>query len=759
MPTTTSSRHPLSSRPNSPRDLQESSYFTNIGASSSSSSASEGFLTPSHGINGSIRPSRSPSPSVLAPRRRRKGDDDPAALIPASSNDDDYDPKKRSSSLPFHTAASARRANSHSNAPPPPTTTLDRLESLFGISNDPPPPPPLTTQRAASSSSSPAPAAGPPGTRLVLQHSVQATDTLQALALRYKTDVATLRKVNGLWPSDSVLSRNILWVPLDRCKELGASHAATVGVQDSDGQVVESTPSALGLVGGSTPGISTPPSSSSALPAHLSHDRTLSSTASTSAASSSRLSRAPSMSAASASRDAASTSPSDAAAAAAGPGMSPPIVRRLPSEVLGHFPAAKRSETHLLSSKGKSRADQWNEELVEARPKHRLGPGPGMSGYDPGQSGVEDLLQLAREARRRGSLDDGKDGASSRDGIAPGPEAAVGRQQGDLADDDDDIGEVKSPPPPAKDDWKPNVWRFGEKRSKAGSTSETGVVEGNDARRHQTNGSRDSHASAGSGASTTPSSSLRPLKLVEQSIQEWQASSSSTTGTNDSTPTTTGPPRSPSSYQGWNDVPTLDAYAKGKVVEAYGSSSAAAGRKKKTQRAFLDDLAAGLPANSGQASKWARPIGGSFPTRGAPSTAGSSTAAAASAQNSSSSSSWRNLFSDTLRGRMPLDQALSIGLEGLMDMKEWSHLPPEEMDHARRLQQQGARGAAGITTPTGSYPSRPPLSAAAPPTPTPMPPPSAPRRKSQHEMHVIDQQQHQQQQRSSSTTTNRWGWQ
>lgn len=351
-----------------------------------------------------------------------------------------------------------------------------------------------------------------------------------------------------------------------------------------------------------------------------------------------------------------------------------------------------------------------------------------MSGYDPGQSGVEDLLQLAREARSRGSTDDDIDSAANQrlqairsatvsSAPALGDEITPDESRSEAEEvDDEQTQSAKG------DDWKPNVWRFGDKKQSQRSSQD------------DVNGAMTQSHSNGSGPSSSPSSSLRPLKLVDQSIEQWQNASPLRQ-------TQPLPPPATSSYQGWNDIPTLDAYAKGKVVEAYSNQRGAggAGRKKKSQRAFLDDLAAGLPANSGQASKWARPIGDSVPFggNGGGSKAGSNPPPTRTATSSPSlqpgSSSWRNLFSDTLRGRMPLDQALSIGFEDLMSSREWNSLPPEEMEHARRLQQERQQGPRRDQVPT----------------------PEMPRRKSQHEMQTLeaDYEQHQQHQRGYGRST------
>lgn len=549
----------------------------------------------------------------------------------------------------------AKRRGPEAGPSRPRGTTLDRLESFFGIDSG------METNRssaagnaqqtrdrgaAASTKAASSSSTGNPGTRLVLQHTVLATDTLQGIALRYKTDVPTIRKVNGLWPGDSALSRKIIWVPLDRCKEqLTVNPDAKVGVQGADGGSV--TEAATSLMGFSPP---SEPSVHSGVASSPLHERTLPSTGAS---------------------EISDLSSTNGLATNAG-GESPPVVRRLPSEALGHFPATARSD--VLAAKSKTRADQWNEELTSARSQHRLGAGPGMSGYAPGESGVEDLLQLAREARGSGENSETPRGPSFKlnlpDEIRP----------------EESRSEVSSSSAAEKDEWKPNVWKFGEKK-RSGVAGGSALDEGS--RRGSLESSASNLASGSNVASTSP---LRPLKLVDKSIEEWEASSN--VGKPSSSRGDVTSPASPGSsntgYAGWNDIPSLDAYAKGKVVEAYGGSGKGVNGKRRAARAnhrFFDDLAAGLPPNSGAASKWARPIGESLPgatTQKA--TSSSNGPPLTSAAPAGKKSSLRGLLSDALRGRVALDEALAKGFEEVLNRSEgWDSLPQEEMEQARRL--------------------------------------------------------------------------
>ncbi|PWN21639.1 hypothetical protein BCV69DRAFT_282357 [Microstroma glucosiphilum] len=639
-----SSRHPLGgiSRSTSPTGPgYQSTSFPFHGAASSSS----GHLTPSADASVSGTPPRSHSPMLTSRRRRNQLTNDaggPASGTLALDQDDEYDAKRRGPE-----AGPSR----------PRGTTLDRLESFFGIdsgmeANRSLSPAKATYSRDRGTAAPMKPSSsstGSPGTRLVLQHTVLATDTLQGIALRYKTDVPTIRKVNGLWPGDSALSRKIIWVPLDRCKEqLTVNPDARVGVQGADGgSVTEAASSLLGL---SPP---SEPSAHSGVASSPLHERTLPSTGASEISDLSSSNGLPTN----------------------GGGDSPPVVRRLPSEALGHFPATARSD--ILAAKGKTRADQWNEELTSARSQNRLGAGPGMSGYDPGESGVEDLLQLAREARGTGENSETPRGPAFKLSLPEDIKPEESRS------------EVSSSSAAEKDEWKPNVWKFGEKK-RSGAAGGSTLDEGS--RRDSLESSASNLASGSNNASTSPQRALRPLKLVDKSIEEWEASSNvgKPSGSRGDATSATSPGSSSSGYAGWNDIPSLDAYAKGKVVEAYGGSGKGANGKRRAARAnhrFFDDLAAGLPPNSGAASKWARPIGESLP--------GATTQKASSSSNGPSlssaapagkKSSLRGLLSDALRGRVALDEALAKGFEEVLNRSEsWDSLPQEEMEQARRL--------------------------------------------------------------------------
>lgn len=618
---------------------------------------------------GSSSSSPAHSPGLTARRRRLDRPEGTQQQPTLDPDNDDYDPKKR----PGHPGDPLRR----------PSNALHRLESFFGVDATRP----IDPTAYASTSPSSAPKhqqQGAPGTRLVLQHTVTMTDTLQGLALRYKTDVPTLRRVNGLWPGDNVLSRKILWVPLDKCKEMGMKSDVKLGLQGSDGNIVEASSSMrAGLelfdgVGSQNSGTSTPGSSSQpALTGTRRAPRDLDGDTAPSVSSISEL--------------------SEPLSSASAVGSSAPVVRRLPSEVLGHFPAASRAE---VLAKGKAKAaDEWDQELTSVRPDYKLGPGPGMSGYEPGANGVEDLLQLAREARSKGDVDETHPTASkkatddldtvSRSLQLPHNVSTNNERRKDTSMVGDAVGSSASAAASSDPAWKPNVWKVGAASSAKEDISRSSMDSNRSGRPLASNSS----------ATTEASSSLRPLKLVERSIEEWQASSSNL-GPASLKPATEV---TPSTYDGWNDIPSLEAYSKGRVVEAYSK-----GNKKRAARAhhrFMDDLAAGLPANAGPASKWARPIGESVPM---PKAGGSSTAVSSSSgRPETKGNSLRSIFNDTLRGRIALDEALSKGFEEVLNRSEaWNTLPEEELEHARRV---GAWPRTNGTHPTPG----PPLARAA----------------------------------------------
>jgi LysM repeat protein len=427
----------------------------------------------------------------------------------------------------------------------PKVTTLDKLEGWLGLS----------TAGESSTSNVGAPARdGGSGfktpsykpqkpstsreTRLVLVHTVVPTDSLDSLALRFKTDVRALRKANGLWPGDSVLVRKELYIPVD--EETAEHYNGTVHASEGLGGKLMLLNSQVGT------------SSKEGMFSH----RPMSS-ASASSASQSHSGRLP-----------------------------------MPSEALSYFPPPGT----LLIGKGKARQEE------------AFGFGEGMKpgeDVDHGESGVDDLLQLAEKARARGSLYASEDVADVHSSLLPVPPTEL---------------EAVSPSSstiPLEEPWKPNKWTFGQKKSS----------------RHL--------------GTPYPSGSTTPLPEIRGSAMMVS-----------------------STYQGWNDIPEppLHRTAKGQVAHAYKGASNSrlyprpGGLLDLTgSGTIIDDLAAGLPANPGPASNWARPIAESLPVPGSSSLDGNSNRRGRTVQ--ATNPGWAQLLSDTVRGRIGLDEAIERGFD------------------------------------------------------------------------------------------------
>ncbi|KAJ9475235.1 LysM domain-containing protein [Pseudozyma hubeiensis] len=98
-------------------------------------------------------------------------------------------------------------------------TTLDRLEDWFGLKQGQQQQQQqrrtTTSRRTAASASS---SAAHQDQVRVLIHPVAPTDTLSSLALHYGADIQVLRKSNKLWPGDPVQIRKLIYIPVDSCK-------------------------------------------------------------------------------------------------------------------------------------------------------------------------------------------------------------------------------------------------------------------------------------------------------------------------------------------------------------------------------------------------------------------------------------------------------------------------------------------------------------------------------------------------------------
>ena len=118
-----------------------------------------------------------------------------------------------------------------------------------------------------------------------------------------------------------------------------------------------------------------------------------------------------------------------------------------------------------------------------------------------------------------------------------------------------------------------------------------------------------------------------------------------------------------SHYTGWNDAPPPHAI----VAKAYDGGKAYQRRQAQKSHRLLYDLAAGLPANTGAASKWARPIqfGDSLPSGPPGGTSSASGSGSVSSRKSSSKGGFGKLLDDTIRGRISVEAALEGALEGV----------------------------------------------------------------------------------------------
>ncbi|PWN37870.1 uncharacterized protein FA14DRAFT_170635 [Meira miltonrushii] len=527
-------------------------------------------------------PSFSPTQSSRLQRRRNVREASESSTFASSSNNPENDLPRGKSDFDH-----------------PKRTALDRLEGWFGLGETGPVDrkDPSTSHLAPPPTRTKAPSKPNKTTRLVLVHTVLVTDSLEALALRYNSDVRTLRKANGLWPGDSVQVRKELYIPVDEdavqtqaigTNEIGMNNG--IQIQHAN----EASNGKLNLLNGPPP---------------TRHDRSMSSTSSSAATSTSH--------------------PQSSSAFGAGLGLSgsstdlsanrnSPELRRVPIQSLSHFPPPGQTPTGTAKGKGSEEQEAF-------------GYGAGMKpdeNMEPGESGVEDLLQLAERARMRGT-----DSSSPPPPASNITEANVNSLKGKLPDlvrkqSREASTAASSPSLSSKaldEDWKPNKYRLGEKKRQA--------------KPNTANDTDDNRAAP-----------VGPAMMVA-------AQSSSTSNRQN--------------YQGWNDIPEppLSKTAKGQVAHAYKPKrryprpGVVAGSEV-LGSALFDDLAAGLPANPGPAANWARPIGESLPI---PAERAKRTVSGSSRQTSGASTDagWGQLFSDTVRGKMRLEDALERGWDDL----------------------------------------------------------------------------------------------
>ncbi|SPO37952.1 uncharacterized protein PSFLO_03429 [Pseudozyma flocculosa] len=252
--------------------------------------------------------------------------------------------------------------------------------------------------------------------------------------------------------------------------------------------------------------------------------------------------------------------------------------------------------------------------------KPTFGVGPGHPDYQPGDSGLDDLLKQrsdeAPEDRPR------KSAAAPTANARPSLLSHVSDLSSTATSDNHDVD--------SDADWKPNVWKFGESRSRSARGSESRPSVGADS------GGVVFDAGIESDRHHAPSAAGDHLSASVHAVN------------------------GPSSYAGWNDAPPPDAI----VAKAYDGGAGYRKRQHQKHHRLLHDLAAGLPANTGAASKWARPInfGDSLPPS-VPVASGSIGRSGAISPLPPGGKGFGRLLNDTIRGRISVEGALGAALD------------------------------------------------------------------------------------------------
>lgn len=521
-------------------------------------------------------------------------------------------------------------------------STLDRLEDWFGLKNSrasplpvaetPRPRPPQVSVPSANH------ATGKAEEIRVLIHPVAPADTLPSLALHYGADIQVLRKSNKLWPGDPVQIRKLIYVPVDSCKHrppnaeikvlpsqggaISASHTEAVSglafvpkEEDEDVSVNAMSGGVADLTMSSSQSTLTPlvsivdPASEFLPDTNKSYaDNQLgepsSSLGRATSINGSRqaypASLAPSMRTAHnhagrpPSRSASSVGAGSASASATSSSFVPPRgpihVSKVPADKLRFF-ANDRKTVSNNSSTGGSK------------------PGPGDTGYDPGESGIDDLLALRQQPRHPVMKEDTRLLSSGTD-----------RPDFPRYDSVSNMSDMEE-----EEEWKPNTWHFGNTAADKGKL------------RSRNNGDTDVGASHGQ-------SSFR-------------------TGHDNSAQSST-------EYAGWNDAPLTHgtiakAYDGGK---AYNKRQA-----QKSHRLLYDLAAGlppnpgaaskwARPIQFGDSLPGA-PSGPS--TRPSDKTRTSTNAIGQTHRSAGAPRGFGKLLDDTIRGRISVEAALEGAFEGV----------------------------------------------------------------------------------------------
>ncbi|PWN46900.1 hypothetical protein IE53DRAFT_390959 [Violaceomyces palustris] len=383
---------------------------------------------------------------------------------------------------------------------------------------------------------------------------------------------------------------------------------------------------------------------------------------------------------------------SAASASAASGGFQPPKgplhVAKVPAERLKFF--SKSSSSAKGKGKGKDGDGEASggsgaEDLTSS-----LNIGPDHPDYNPGESGLDDLLSAKRrleELKLQESGDKNVAGSSQNAGIRGGglglpkttttslSSTSLSRMVSSPQLRGKDVSNDGSDRPPTSfsdvgteegedvEEWKPNVWKFGrssepKRRGSSETFSSAGMM---------TNGTAiptsNPPSSGGEGGEAermwSPSTRTSPLGSTGPSESYQNRNPSDVNG----------------GYRGWNDAPPPDAI----VSRAYDTGEAqrkgrvGRGQQQRHHR-ILNDLAAGLPANTGAAKKWARPInfGDSLPppppsssamTNGPPRRGASGGLRFGSGVGGGGTGGFGKLLNDTIRGRISIEGAFEAALE------------------------------------------------------------------------------------------------
>ncbi|SNX84830.1 uncharacterized protein MEPE_03539 [Melanopsichium pennsylvanicum] len=449
----------------------------------------------------------------------------------------------------------------------------------------------------------------------VLIHPVAPTDTLHSLALHYGADIQVLRKSNKLWPGDPVQIRKVVYIPIDSCKHRPPN--AEIKIVSTKGGAVSSEPTAATL----------------AFVPKAEEDDLLTGTPTAEIA-----------------------QPNLLANNLAPMRVSDPVSDFMPDTNKSYVDSISTFGTSLTRAGSVNGVKQsyppsltpalriLNQTQISGsstkRPTSSVGGGSNTASVTASASAASSGFVPPRQPlhvakmpadQLRFFANDAKSSISTASGsLKPGPGdaeyhpgesgiddllalASNPLQSGMSAADSARpalIREVSSSNLSGFDDedeeWKPNTWHFGDGSNKSRSQ-------------------RRNHSNTG-------------LDGSEEGGRQRH-------------------------YAGWNDAPPPNAI----VAKAYDGGKAQQRRQAQKSHRLLYDLAAGLPANPGAASKWARPIqfGDSLPSGPPGVPGGASGSGSMPARLNSAKGGFGKLLDDTIRGRISVEAALGGALEGV----------------------------------------------------------------------------------------------